>query len=208
MRQDKHYKKLLFVDQSLEELITQHNSETSLFSVPYQYWHEGKLEAAIASLKQITNTPTSEIRHKLWAWKALQQMGEALPASITDEVQGVVFEIPVESWIDTLAVYSDGRLRYMNGMKGVDGLIIWENTEHSYIRPMIIQVISAATSLVGIAPAVTRHNETNPTTQNYRHHLWRVVCCRSRSKNPSLDRSCSGCQNSTFYDPDANRSTK
>ncbi|MBD2124747.1 hypothetical protein [Trichocoleus sp. FACHB-262] len=97
MNQDAHYKKLLFVDQSLEELVTQYNSESSLFSEPYQLWREGSLDAVIARLKQISADPTTEVRHKLWAWKALRQMGEELSASVANEVHGVVFEIPVET---------------------------------------------------------------------------------------------------------------
>ena len=57
MNRDVHYKKLLFVDQSLEELVTQYNSESSLFSEPYQLWREGNLDGAIARLKQISADP-------------------------------------------------------------------------------------------------------------------------------------------------------
>lgn len=165
MNQDAHYKQLLFVDQSLEELVTQYNSESSLFSEPYQLWHEGNLDAAIARLKQISADPITEVRHRLWAWKALRQMGEELPATTANEIRGVVFEIPIETWVDTLAAYSDGSLRYLNGMKGVASLLIWENVDYSYTRPLVMQVIDAAASLVRSTPAVEQHQDTIPTEQ-------------------------------------------
>lgn len=162
---DAHYKRLLFVDQSFEELITQYNSKDSLLVEPFNHLHDGNLEAAKKSLRQLLDNPIAEIRHKLWTWKALRQLGETPPPSIADDVHGVVFEIPVDGWVDTLAAYSDGRVRYLNGKLGVNGLIMFEDTEHPHIKPLVMRVIDLAKSLVGKTPVIDQHNEESPTIE-------------------------------------------
>jgi hypothetical protein len=119
MDQNTKYKKLLFFDQSLEELMTQYTSQDFLLSDSYQYLRNGNLAAAKSSLAKISVDPTAEIRHQLWVWKALRQLGEIPADNIRDEVRGVIFEIPINGWVDTLAAYSDGRVRYLNGKLGV-----------------------------------------------------------------------------------------
>ncbi|MBD2124748.1 hypothetical protein [Trichocoleus sp. FACHB-262] len=48
-------------------------------------------------------------------------------------------------------------------MKGVAGLLIWENVDHPYTRPLVMQVMDAAASLVGSTPTVEQHQDTTPT---------------------------------------------
>jgi len=161
--QDAHYKKLLFVDQSLEELFTQYNSQDTLLAEPYKYLRDGNPEAAKKSLRQILINPTAEIRHKLWAWQALRHLGETPPLNVRDDVRGVVFEIPTNGWVDTLAVFSDGRVRYLNGKVGIRGLIIWEDTENPQTKPLAMRVIVSAKALVGKSPVFDRHKTLSPT---------------------------------------------
>lgn len=161
-----HYKRLFFVDQSIEELVIEYNSRDTLLNEPFNYLRDGNLEAAKKSLRQLLDNPTAEIRHKLWTWKALRQLGELPSSSIGDEVQGVVLEVPLDNWVDTLAVYSDGRVRYLNGKIGMNGgLIMFEDTENPHIKPLAMRVIDSAKSLVGKTPIVDKHDEENPTVE-------------------------------------------
>src|SRR5262245_2222324 len=73
------YKNLLFVDQTLEELITRHNVPADPFATAYQHVKEGKTDDAKKSLRQVLSDPKSEVREKLWAWRALRQLGEKPP---------------------------------------------------------------------------------------------------------------------------------
>jgi hypothetical protein len=161
--QDSQYKNLLFVDQSLEELFTQYNSSDSLLIEPFKHFCDGNLEAANRSLGQILINPVAEIRHKLWVWKALRHLGETPPADSSDKVCGIVLEIPVNNWVDTLAVYSDGRARYLNGERGVDALVVLEDIENPRTKPLVMKMIDLAQSLVGETPVVDKHREESPT---------------------------------------------
>ena len=148
------YKNLLFVDQRLEELTTRHNVATDPFAKAYQHVKEGKTDDAKKSLRQILSDPVAEVREKLWAWRALRELGEKPPASVANEVQGVVMEVPVDDWIDTLAAYSDGRARYLNP-KG--GLIVWEAMEENRLSALAKSFINAAKPLVERAPISDKH---------------------------------------------------
>lgn len=157
IQQDTEYRNFLFVDQSLEELITQYDAEERLLSEPFKQLQQGQQEAACRSLGTVLVNPTAEIRHKLWAWKALRELGVVPSPEGRDEVQGVVLEIPSNTWVDTLAVYADGRVRYMNGKLGVKALIIWDDIENPQIQPLAMGVIQRAQALVGVTPVAGKH---------------------------------------------------
>lgn len=162
---NERYKNLLFVDQSLEELVTQHQSGYESFGTAYQQICQGDTEAAKQTLKVVLKDPSEEIRRHLWAWKALRDLGEVPPAEISSKVHGVVFEIPLAEWTDTLAVYSDGRVRYLNGQVGTSAPVIWEATDDPSIRPLVAVVIEAAKSVIGQAAVVATHVTPSPTRQ-------------------------------------------
>ena len=151
------YKNLLFVDQTLEEIVKLYKVPDNPFIQAYNYVNDGKPEEAKKILKQVLADPTSEVRTKLWAWNALRQLGEKPPSNIANEVQGVVMEVPVDKWVDTLAAYSDGRARYLNG-KG--GAIVWEVPEETRISSLIGNFINAAKPLVDKAPIYGKHQPT------------------------------------------------
>jgi hypothetical protein len=148
------YKNLLFADQTLEELITRHNVPTDPFVKAYQHVKEGKTNDAKKSLRQVLSDPKAEVREKLWAWRALRQLGEKPPPNVANEIQGVVMEVPVDDWIDTLAAYSDGRARYLNP-KG--GLIVWEAMEENRLSTLARSFINAVKPLVERAPISDKH---------------------------------------------------
>ena len=148
------YKKLLFLDQRLEELTTRHNLPNDPFAKAYQQVKEGKTADAKKSLRQVLSDPAAEVREKLWAWRALRQLGEKPPPNVANEIQGVVIEVPVDDWIDTLGAYSDGRARYLNP-KG--GLIVWEAMEKNELSTLAKSFINAAKPLVDRAPLSDEH---------------------------------------------------
>lgn len=149
------YKAILFVDQSFEDALLSENAPHNLYSQAYKEYKAGKPQQAKKSLKQLLLDPEAEVRARLWAWRALRQLGEKPPADIANEVQGVVLEVPVDNSVDALAAYSDGRVRYVNGKGG--GAIIWETPDHPRIDPLVKQVMKDAQPVVAKTPAFDAH---------------------------------------------------
>lgn len=150
------YKSLLYVDQTLEELAAIRNPDAPPDGLGSAREHvrAGRPEEAKKALRKVLTDPDAEIRQKLIAWKALRDLGERPPPESRDEVRGVVLEVPVDGWTDTLAAYSDGRARYVNGMRGA---IIWEVTDHWRIGPLVANLLRAAGPLAKKSRAVERH---------------------------------------------------
>lgn len=153
-----NYKQILFVDQTLEELVAIRDKDAPAdgFDKAYEFVRGGKPEEARRSLRKILADPSQEIRSKLWAWKALRDLGERPPAGVSREVHGVVLEVPVDGWTDTLAAYSDGRVRYING-QGEGKALIWEMADAEPIAPLARELLGASAPLVKTTPAVERH---------------------------------------------------
>jgi hypothetical protein len=153
------YRELLFVDQSLEEMVTLHGMPEDHFAKAYKHVKDGQPEEAKKSLRQLLATPGAEVREKLLAWRALRKLGEELPPNLSQEVVGVVLEVPVENWVDTLAAYSDGRARYLNGKGGV---IVHEvRLDDPRLNSLVEGVIKAAKPLVQKAPVFDKHQPPN-----------------------------------------------
>ena len=94
-------------------------------------------------------------------------MGERPPPKEAAEIRGAVLEVPVPTpgerpgvYVDTLAAYSDGRARYVNGQQGA--MIIWEATDHQRITALVRDVIAAAEPLAAKAAPVEKHRPMNP----------------------------------------------
>jgi hypothetical protein len=155
------YKKLLFVDQSLDEIVELYKLPDNAFIRAQDLVKSGKPEKAKQVLKQLLADPGEEVRTKLWAWNCLRQLGEKPPPNVANQVQGIVMEVPVgENWIDTLAAYSDGRVRYLNGQgggNGQGGAIIWETPEEKRISSLVATFISAGKPIVAMAPVYEKH---------------------------------------------------
>lgn len=156
------YRRLLFVDQTLEEMAGEYASERPAddpFVSALKHKREGRAEEAKKILRGVLSDPESEIRQKIWAWRALGELGEKPPPGEGDKVRGVVLEVPVdwepgEVWVDTLAAYSDGRVRYLNG-KGK--LIVWEAPGDERISPLAVRLVESARTLVGKNRRVDKH---------------------------------------------------
>jgi hypothetical protein len=81
---------------------------------------EKKKDEAEKMLRQIEGDPFNESRVRLWAWNGLRELG-VRPQK--PEVLGVVIEMPIQHQTEYLAIYKDGRVRYIN-YTGSAG--IWE----------------------------------------------------------------------------------
>jgi hypothetical protein len=160
------FKVLFFADQSLEE-ITQKVEKTSpaapddpwsLFASALAESRKGKLVEARQDLKRVLTIPDGESRIRLWAWKALRDLGERPPANIADEVQGVVCELHNEAGVGTIAGYSDGRARWLGGQGKITA---WEAPgSDAEISARIRNLLRAAELLVKTTPASDKHKST------------------------------------------------
>jgi hypothetical protein len=113
----------------------------------------GKVEEAKKDLRQLLTNP--ETRIQLWAWRALRELGEKPDPNTSDRVQGVVCELSNEAGVGTLAVYADGRARWLGGQGAVT---VWEAPgRNAEIDQGIRKLLGAATPLVRSAPARDQH---------------------------------------------------
>lgn len=158
------YKKLLFGDQSLAEIAELNKVPDNPFIQAHDCVIGRKPEEAKKLLREVLSDPTAEVRTKLWAWNGLRELGEKPPPNVANVVQGIVMEVPVEeNWIDTLAAYSDGRVRYLNGKGGTSGqggAIVWEMPGDTRISPLVGSFIGASKSIVEKAPVYNKHQPT------------------------------------------------
>ena len=168
------FKVLFFADQSLEE-ITQKVETTSpapaddpssLFASALAESHKGKVEEAKKDLKRVLTIPDGESRIRLWAWKALRELGERPPANVADEVHGVVCELHNEAGVGTIAAYSDGRARWLGGQGKVT---VWEAPgSDAEISALIRKLLKSAEPLVKTTLASDKHKSSEPKLNYFR----------------------------------------
>src|SRR5438034_4285119 len=96
------FTQLLFADQSLGELMQLCNTEGqpkeagwALLASAVAEWREGKQNAAIELLLEITARPNTETRVLLWSWSALRSLGVHPKAREASEIRGVVLQVPM-----------------------------------------------------------------------------------------------------------------
>lgn len=168
------FKVLFFADQSLEEITR--NVETtspapaddpwSLFASALAEARKGKVEEAKKDLERVLIIPDGESRIRLWAWKALRELGERPPANVTDKVHGIVCELHNEAGVGTIAAYSDGRARWLGGQGKVT---VWEAPgSDAEISTLIRNLLKAAAPLVKTTSASDRHKSSEPKLNYFR----------------------------------------
>lgn len=155
------FKNLLFADQSLEEIAANFKIETApskdnfahYFALALDNVRKGKTEEAKKNLKYTLTIPNVETRVQLWAWKALRQLGEKPTANEALEVRGVVIEVPMEKGYNTLAVYPDGQIRYINYTGSIG---VWDAPDDRFKTP-IKNILKSAKSFVNKTPISEKH---------------------------------------------------
>lgn len=125
------FRSMLFASQPLEDLVVDEEPKTRAFQP--QTWKmlkhvqelidQEKKVQAIELLENILLIHRLETRIQLWTWNALRSLDRQPPEDVAMAVQGVIFEIPVEDGLDTLAVYVDGNVRYVDHTGKV---VIWD----------------------------------------------------------------------------------
>jgi hypothetical protein len=164
-------KALLFADQSLEELLemvepTQSPPPDDPLSLFASSVKSSRTEEAKNYLRRVLDIPQVESRIQLLAWKGLRRLGEQPPADIADEVQGVVTEIHNESGIGTLAVYADGRARWLGAARPP---IVWEAPgTDAQISAQVTNFLKAAEPFVPGAPLSDTHKTPEPPLDQVR----------------------------------------
>ena len=67
--------------------------------------------AQVADVRKIAKNENEESRVRALAYRWLRARKESVPPG---KLLGVIFEVPIDNGLDTLAVYADGRVRYIN----------------------------------------------------------------------------------------------
>jgi hypothetical protein len=164
-------KALFFADQSLEELLemvepTQSPPPDDPLALFASSVKSSRIEEKKNYLRRVLDIPQVESRIQLLAWKGLRTLGEQPPAEVADEVQGVVTEIHNESGIGTLAVYADGRARWLGGERPP---IVWEAPgSDAEISAHITNFLKAAEPFVHGAPLSDTHKTPEPPMDQVR----------------------------------------
>ncbi len=99
----------------------------------------GKKEEAAKLLRAVTLIAHDTIV-QLWAWHNLVRLGKTPAASMSQQVLGIIIEVPYENKTEVLASYADGTARYIthNG-----AMILWEDYDET-ITPLIYDGLKMA----------------------------------------------------------------
>lgn len=156
------FKSLLFADQSLENIAADFKVQTKpekkdfshFFALALANKRHGHINEAKINLKRVLSLPHIESRVRLWTWKALKDLKENPPPNSLEQVHGVVIEMPMgTNGLDTLAVYSDGTLRYINY---TGKIMVWDAPDNR-LSPLVNNLLTAAKPLVAQTPALEKH---------------------------------------------------
>lgn len=155
------FKELLFADQSLEEQATNYKIEstpskdnyTHYFALALDNIRKSKAEEAKKNLKYVLSNSTLESRVHLWAWKALRRLGEKPSANEGRETRGVVIEVPMDDGYDTLAVYPDGQVRYINY---TGKIAVWDAPDDRF-KSAIKNILQTAQQFVNKTSVLEKH---------------------------------------------------
>lgn len=90
----------------------------------------------LRQLRGLAADTATEARVRALAWRRLQQLGHAVPQRL---LLGVVVEVPLDSGLDTLAAYADGRVRFLHG----SGRCTFVDSPLPQIEPQVQALLSA-----------------------------------------------------------------
>lgn len=122
----------------------------------YVSLQSGKIDEAGKLLRAVTLIAHDTLV-QLWAWHNLGKLGKTPAPSMSQQVMGIIIEVPNENSTDIMASYSDGTTRYINH-KG--GMILWEDYDET-ITPLIYAGLKMAHPM---GKPVSQHEES-PVTE-------------------------------------------
>ena len=100
---------------------------------------KGNVDEAKRLLRAITLISQETIL-QLWAWHNLRRLGKSPSPNLSQQVLGMVIEVPYQDSADLLASYMDGTARYLNHQ---GSLIVWDTYDEE-ITPLILEGIRMA----------------------------------------------------------------
>ncbi len=103
-----------------------------------------KPDAATTLLHEVAVAP-GDSRVRLWAWRALRDLGQPPSAEAATQILGVVVEVENGRGVETLAAYDDLSARYL---LPTGARFIWDNPD-GRLRDEIQAVLAAAHAHVG-----------------------------------------------------------
>jgi hypothetical protein len=109
--------------------------------------------AGIQALERAWQDRSDEPRVRLWAANVLRSRGVAVFGPGSDTVLGVVFQMPVDGGIDTVAAYQDGTFRYYNAIRGA---VMVEPGAEATVNADAKELVRLASGLAPQAPALDR----------------------------------------------------
>jgi hypothetical protein len=118
-----------------------------------RFFLAGDNAAGIQALERTWQDRSAEPRVRLWAANLLQSRGIAVFGPGSDAVLGVVFQVPVDGGIDTVAAYEDGTFRYYNAIRGA---VMVEPGAEATVNADAKELVRLASGLLPQAPALDR----------------------------------------------------
>jgi hypothetical protein len=153
-------KATLFADQKLQEVVnlpqpppgTPQADNWDLLLKAVEDVQAGKAEQAKQGLRSLLTLTNLETRVRLWAWTALRGLGEGPDPALANKIQGLVVEVPAGTSVDTLAVYADTSIRYINN--GTESVQVLEKPSRQ-TADVIKKMFTVGESLLASAPLMT-----------------------------------------------------
>ena len=114
-----------------------------------------------AALQGIADDRGIESRIRMLAFNRLRAMGVAVPSK---QLLGVILEVPLAEGLDTLAVFADGRMRYINQ---AEKIAIFEDAPPAIARKadMVLRAAQAVVDRIGPANEPRRAPPTDDLTR-------------------------------------------
>jgi len=94
-----------------------------------------------SAVRAIAEDENGEARVRLLAFNRLREAARDVPSRL---LLGVIVEVPLESGLDTLAAYVDGRARYINQ----DGGTVFLEEDVAVVKPRVDALFAASQTLV------------------------------------------------------------
>jgi hypothetical protein len=115
------FRALLFADQELADLLAMKRALSDTPDIPWDSFKTANdlcagsnIQQAVAEFRKTLAVPAIPARVRLWTWNAMRRLGVRPPPRDSFIIHGVLVEIPMDTGIDTLAVYDDGSACYID----------------------------------------------------------------------------------------------
>jgi hypothetical protein len=115
-----------------------------------RYFLSGDHAAGMQALERTWQDRCEEPRVRLWAANVLRSRGVSVTGPGSDAVLGIVFQVPVDGGIDTVAAYDDGTFRYYNA---IHGAVMVEPGAEATVNADVKEIVRLGSGLLAQTPA-------------------------------------------------------